>query len=196
MPRPREFDKQAVILQAMFVFWARGYEATSVRDLTSAMGISSSSLYDAIGDKHAVFLAALALYCQQEQQRMRDIAETADGPEAFVARLFTALDTVVQTDPPTQGSMAFNAMVEFGTRDAAVTLQLRRHYAEIAAIVTSAIAGWQANGGASTAHRAEDLAHMMLSTLVGIVTIASVEKTFTARDTITQLTLRLLRPDF
>jgi TetR/AcrR family transcriptional repressor of nem operon len=63
MARQREFNKEEVLEQAMMVFWVQGYEATSVRDLQAATGISSSSMYEAFGDKRRLFLATLARYC-------------------------------------------------------------------------------------------------------------------------------------
>jgi len=60
--RPRSFDRDAALRRAMQVFWERGYEGTSVSDLTSAMGINSPSLYAAFGCKEALFREAVKLY--------------------------------------------------------------------------------------------------------------------------------------
>ncbi len=54
MPRPREFDEATALDAAMQCFWACGFEATSVRDLTEHMGISGASLYNTFGDKRAL----------------------------------------------------------------------------------------------------------------------------------------------
>lgn len=194
MPRQREFDKEAVLDRAVLMFWARGYEATSVRDLTGAMGISSSSLYEVFGDKHAVFMLALKRYCAQEQARTREIADTAAGPTDFVERLFASLDSAVVQEPYTQGSMAFNAMVEFGARDAAVSGQLLAHYEQVAQIVTDALTRWQQAETITRAVPASELAHMLLSTLLGVVTISAVARENSHRDAITRLMIRMFSP--
>jgi AcrR family transcriptional regulator len=71
MGRPREFDTDAALEKAMRLFWAKGYEGTSVGDLTKTLGISRPSLYAAFGDKQSLFRAALERY--------------AAGPAGYVA---------------------------------------------------------------------------------------------------------------
>ncbi len=60
--RPLGFDRDAALHQAMLLFWRHGYEATSVNDLTQAMGITPPSLYTAFGDKKTLFLEAVRRY--------------------------------------------------------------------------------------------------------------------------------------
>jgi len=60
--RPRSFDRDAALEQAMLAFWEKGYEETSIGDLTAAMGIAAPSLYAAFGDKRALFDEAVELY--------------------------------------------------------------------------------------------------------------------------------------
>ena len=60
--RPLGFDREAALHQAMLLFWRHGYEATSVNDLTRAMGITPPSLYTAFGDKKQLFMNAVKRY--------------------------------------------------------------------------------------------------------------------------------------
>src|ERR1700747_2087986 len=60
--RPRAFDVQHALDQALKVFWRKGYEGASLPDLTRAMGINRPSLYAAFGNKEALFRKALARY--------------------------------------------------------------------------------------------------------------------------------------
>jgi AcrR family transcriptional regulator len=60
--RPAAFDKEAALDVAMRLFWERGYEGTSMADLSQAMGIHPSSIYAAFGDKQALFAHAARRY--------------------------------------------------------------------------------------------------------------------------------------
>ena len=62
MARPREFDSNAALENAMQVFWAKGYKATSLRNICASTGLGRSSLYAAFGDKRGLYLKALDRY--------------------------------------------------------------------------------------------------------------------------------------
>lgn len=74
--RPRSFDEVAAVEQAMQVFWRKGYDATSISDLTAAMGINPPSLYAAFGNKEGLFARVLDCY--------------ASGPAAYVIAALSA----------------------------------------------------------------------------------------------------------
>jgi TetR/AcrR family transcriptional repressor of nem operon len=93
MSRPPLFDRDAVLDQAVALFWRRGYEATSIHDLTVATGLGRGSLYAAFADKRGLFEAALARYSEAVSRRtFAPLAEPgADlaAVEAVFARLAT-----------------------------------------------------------------------------------------------------------
>ncbi|MEV6837852.1 TetR/AcrR family transcriptional regulator [Streptomyces sp. NPDC051133] len=60
--RPRSFDRATALEKALMAFWERGYEATSVSDLTRIMGIGAPSLYAAFGDKRTLFEEVVRVY--------------------------------------------------------------------------------------------------------------------------------------
>src|SRR5262245_41226926 len=62
--RPRAFDRQEALRQAMEVFWSQGFDNASLADLTAAMGINAPSLYAAFGSKEALFYEAIDLYVE------------------------------------------------------------------------------------------------------------------------------------
>ncbi|TNM32943.1 TetR/AcrR family transcriptional regulator [Streptomyces sedi] len=62
--RPRSFDRDTALERATHVFWRHGYGATSISDLTAAMGIGAPSLYAAFGDKQTLFEEVVAHYVE------------------------------------------------------------------------------------------------------------------------------------
>lgn len=191
MARQREFIESDVIEQAMWLFAAQGYEATSIRDLKQAMAISSSSMYEAFGDKRGIFLAALARFCELERAQIARMAADSADPREFIQRLFASIDSLVaQTDPPVHTSLAFSAMVEFGTRDSQVTRLLLAHYFGIAEIIAGMLA--QAQGKSASDDAPLPLAYTLLSTLHGVATLKSVKPDFQHVPDIAQAMLKLL----
>jgi TetR/AcrR family transcriptional repressor of nem operon len=112
VPRPRSFDEEQVIDRAMELFWTRGYEATSVSDLTAELGVHPGSLYRTFGDKHALFLRALARY-RDSQARALAPALLAGGP--VLPRIRVALigfiELAAEQDKP-RGCLAANTAGE------------------------------------------------------------------------------------
>lgn len=188
MSRPREFDKDQVLDQAMMVFWERGYEATSVRDLIKAMNISSSSMYEVFGDKRSIFLQVLTRYCALEQARISEMAAQATSPREFVEMLFANVNQMQGA----QISLALSAMVEFGTRDPDVNARLLDHYFKIVEIITVMLADAQHSGVISTRLPAADLSHTLLSTLYGVITVSSVKPDFAHREAVMNTLLTLI----
>lgn len=192
MPRSREFDRDKVLGKAMLLFWAQGYETTSVRDLNAAMGISSSSMYEFFGDKRAIFLEVLARYCGVEQARVAQRAAESPTPQAFVETLFASINDPILAESGIQGSLAFNTMVEFGTRDPDVTAQLLDHYYKVGEIIAGVVAAGQAAGTVLNPTAPLELAHAILTALQGVVTVNGVTSDYPYRSAVARLLIQLL----
>jgi AcrR family transcriptional regulator len=97
MGRPREFDRERVLDEAMEVFWRHGYEGATIAELTDAMGINPPSLYAAFGSKEGLLKAALDRYSAKRAEFMR---EALAAPTARkVAELLLLRIADLQTDP-------------------------------------------------------------------------------------------------
>jgi AcrR family transcriptional regulator len=98
--RPREFCVDGALAKALRVFWTKGYEGTSLNDLTEAMGITRPSLYAAFGNKEALFRKALDLY---EREKLEYIGRALNEPTARgVAEVLLrgAVDNASSTNEP------------------------------------------------------------------------------------------------
>jgi TetR/AcrR family transcriptional repressor of nem operon len=110
--RPRGFDEQQVIDRAMELFWTRGFEATSVSDLTAELGVHPGSLYRTFGDKRMLFLRALARY-RDSQARTLAPALLAGGPvlPRIRAVLIGFIELAVEQENP-RGCLVANTVGE------------------------------------------------------------------------------------
>ena len=99
MGRARTFDADEALNRAMTVFWSKGYDATSLSDLTEAMGINRPSLYAAYGNKQELFRKALERYGDGPSSYGRDALAQPTARDVAEGLLRGAAD--VQTDPAT-----------------------------------------------------------------------------------------------
>ncbi|MGI6855801.1 TetR/AcrR family transcriptional regulator [Mesorhizobium sp. 1B3] len=99
--RPRAFDRSFALARAMELFWAKGYDNTSMSDLTAAMGINSPSLYAAFGSKEALFREAVRLYGRTESPEIwQAITEAATARDAVAGFLHTTADAFTKPGKP------------------------------------------------------------------------------------------------
>ena len=117
--RPRSFDRDAALEQAMFAFWRHGYETTSIADLTAAMGVTAPSLYTAFGDKQRLFLEAVQRYAGDPQAMADRIAGAATAYDAARA-LLTGAAIAYTGDATPKGCLLASATASGSAESAAV----------------------------------------------------------------------------
>lgn len=108
--RPKAFDPDSALDQAMMLFWDRGYEGTSVDELSAAMGISPSSIYATFGDKEKLYQAAIDRYLAGPGAYTAGILAKAPTARMAVEEiLMTSPALLTRKDRPT-GCMLANAV--------------------------------------------------------------------------------------
>ncbi|MEV6562880.1 TetR/AcrR family transcriptional regulator [Nocardia sp. NPDC051756] len=124
MARTREFDTEAAVGRAMELFWSRGYEATSVRDLTEHLGIGQGSLYAAFGDKDGLYRAALEHYRSTlAAAALRSLEQGADARSAIRTMLIERIRIAVEHDG--RGCLVVNAACERLPADPSIRRMVR-----------------------------------------------------------------------
>jgi TetR/AcrR family transcriptional regulator, transcriptional repressor for nem operon len=172
MPRPREFDETAALEAAMECFWQRGYEATSLRDLTASMGLTAPSLYNAFGDKEELFARALDRYLDRTtRDRLRRLEETLP-PKAVLHRFFAEIVDHSVTDRQRKGCFLVNSALEVAPHHAACRAVIAEQFDDIEAFFKRAILGGQADATIPRTVDADDTARLLLGVLLGIRVLA------------------------
>jgi AcrR family transcriptional regulator len=98
--RPRKFEADAALNKAMLVFWQKGLSATSLDDLASAMEMNRPSIYNAFGNKDAIYRAALEHFCGQLDQGINESLEAEPTLKKGLIRFYDqALDVYCSAEP-------------------------------------------------------------------------------------------------
>jgi TetR/AcrR family transcriptional repressor of nem operon len=143
--RPREFDKEAALDAAMGLFWRQGYEATSLDDLTRAMGLSRSSFYGSFGSKHDVLLAAIQRYNDSRFALLEQLVAAEPDPGRA---LRVAVAGISNSRGSREGCFLINSAVELAPHDPEVEALSRRHLDRLEALLAGLMAR-QAGGPAA-----------------------------------------------
>lgn len=115
MARSVEFDEQLAISRAMDVFWKKGYNGTTMRDLTEAMGISNSSLYNTIGDKHQLFIKSIKYYTESRMAAARKQLQPIKSPLKAIEKFILSSVYVITHEP--DSCLAIKTTFEVATTD-------------------------------------------------------------------------------
>jgi AcrR family transcriptional regulator len=130
--RPRTFDVDQALESALKVFWRKGYEGTSLLDLTEAMGINRPSLYAAFGNKEELFRKALDRYVAGPAAHMREALGEPTARAVAERLLRKAADALTDPSHP-PGCLAVQGALSCGEAAESIRLELNSRRAAIEA---------------------------------------------------------------
>ena len=135
--RPRAFDVDEALDEALKIFWRKGYEGASLPDLTRAMGINRPSLYAAFGNKEALFRKALDRYHDGPAAYVREALEEPTARAVIGALLHGTVDLLSSPRNPGDahgqgalscGRTADSIRRELASRRAAAQAAIRQRF--------------------------------------------------------------------
>ena len=173
MARPREFNVDQALDQAMQVFWSMGYESASLRDLTAAMGISKSSLYDTFGSKHELFLSAIDRYNTTISSCSLDaMIQQSPSPKTGIRIAFEAVIDRMVEEGEVRGCFVSNCAVEVACHDSAAANRIAEGLSNMEEGFYRAIERGQTLGEIPATREPRALARYLTSTLNGLLVMA------------------------
>jgi AcrR family transcriptional regulator len=139
--RPRKFEEQDVLRDVRDQFWAAGYAATSLDDLTRASGLGKGSLYGAFGDKHKLFLRTLDDYVTDSCAALRQNLEESECAVAGLRGFLLAGALSLR-----HGCYLANSTTELAAADPEVAERARGAYEGIVGLVADTVRRAQREG--------------------------------------------------
>ncbi|MEV6773157.1 TetR/AcrR family transcriptional regulator [Nocardia sp. NPDC051030] len=113
MGRPRQFDESSLLDAATELFWSKGFDNTSVEDVSRATGVGNGSVYSAYGNKRGLFLAAFERYCDRRARFVRETITAAPGSaRSAVHALFRAVIEDCAAQPGRRGCLMLNSIAQ------------------------------------------------------------------------------------
>lgn len=165
--RPREFCVHEALAKALRVFWEKGYEGTSLTDLTEAMGITRPSLYAAFGNKEALFRKALDLYEREKLGYIRRALEQPTARKVAETMLRGAVDNVTSNDEP-HGCLGVITSVACGPESQSVREEVVKRGEAGKRALTDRFARAKAEGDLPANVDPEGLMRVLIAMLQGI----------------------------
>ncbi len=172
VPWHKQFDIDDVLAKAMRGFWAHGYEATSMEDLVSCMGINRGSLYATFGGKRRLFITALRRYDACHRGAWTARLSESGSPKRAIIRAFEEAAGAVLERGSTDGCLLVNTALELSPHDPEISAIVARALTEMETFFRREIENGQACGEIPGAIDAAATASGLLSLFLGLRVLA------------------------
>jgi TetR/AcrR family transcriptional repressor of nem operon len=168
MARPIEFDRNQVLQKAIPLFWLKGYQATSIKNLVDATGLQPGSLYSAFGDKRGLFLAALDAYFEGLKQHLFGLLRGNNPPIERLEAFFQQLVQESYCDPDRKGCLLINTLSEIPVQDTEINTHLQKMFAEVELELKAILVEYQALNPLSGQQNPGKLAKFLMTGIFGL----------------------------
>lgn len=170
MARTKEFEPIEALDAAMELFWRKGYEAASMRELLDAMGIGRGSFYDTFGDKHSLFLSALDRF-QEVRASWIEEALRGEGLGGIEEVFHRSLNGLYQYRPP-RGCLLANSAVELAPHDPEVAARISAYIWRTEGAFQAALERARDGGEIPSGSDPRALSRFLVNTLHGLRVLA------------------------
>jgi len=166
--RPREFDIDDAVRDAIEVFRSHGYHGTSVQDLIEGTGLARGSLYKAFHDKRSLFLAALDHYTAGSLQRVADSLAVPGSAHAAIRDTLMGYARRAAASQGQRGCLLTAAAMEMMPEDAEVSALITRMFRRFEDLFAAAVIRGQAAGEIPRDYDERAIARHLLCTIQGL----------------------------
>jgi len=163
--RDKQFDQELALKSALDVFWAKGYEATSMQELVDAMQVNRASMYKTFGNKKELFNAAIDEYMQSSYRLMEDFLNTED---VTLDDLKALIGQLVRSNNMS-GCLVGNSAAELGPHDPVIAQKIRTFWDKMESLFARSLDSALNKGEINTQLDTDKLAAMLNTHLLGLL---------------------------
>jgi TetR/AcrR family transcriptional repressor of nem operon len=190
MPRPKQYKYEAVLDKAMQMFWAKGYNGTSVQELVDFLKLSKASMYEAFTDKHGLFMATLENFRKRTQDNIKLI--TALPAREGIAASFDSAVADLTDSRYRRGGFLTNTAAELAPHDKEVEKLVLACFDDLENMYITLINKGKDNGDISKDKDTKALAFYFTSSLQGLMVYSKAKQDKEMLDTIVKEIMRAL----
>jgi TetR/AcrR family transcriptional repressor of nem operon len=172
MPWKKQFDVDDARDRAKALFWSRGYEATSLEDLLTCMGINRGSFYATFGSKRELYTEVLQRYDAQNRRSVLDAARAGRTPRQAIAAIFDGIRAESCGARGKQGCFLANAALELAPSNERVARIVRDAFSETEAYFRELIEEGRRSGDIAASVDPALAARSLLGLLLGMRVLA------------------------
>ena len=193
MARSKAFNEEEVLDKAVEIFWAKGYEATSMQDLVDAMGIQRGSLYATFGGKQQLFLTVLNRYGDVVVKSLLSILTSKPSAKNSIYLFFAQLVEHLLTAGPLRSCLVTNSAIERGLADEATRKKVCSLLNAIETGFYQALLKAQEKHEISANLNLNATAYFLTSSMQGLIVMGKVCQERSVLESINQITLSVLK---
>src|SRR3981189_3196354 len=170
MARPRSFDPDEALDLARDVFWRKGFQSTSLHDVTAATGLAKPSLYAAFGDKNALFLKVLDRYHQRIVANTERVLKEGPSAREAIERWLTGFVPFCSGVKGSRGCLSVNAAADGASDQKEVRDRIERFNRKLEQLLRNRLRADRSQF--CDACEAEDTAHTLMTIYMGRIVLA------------------------
>lgn len=182
----KQFNQDQALQNALDVFWAKGFEATSMQELVNAMGVNRASMYQTYGNKNDLFNAAIARYIASSLEYIRALLDVSAPPQnSPLGNLQKLLSHLVeQSFNKMSGCFIGNTATELGPHDPVIAGKVREFWLQFEEMISDTLERAKEHNELVPNTDTSKLASLLNSTLQGLLikSKARVDKDALTRD--------------
>ncbi len=189
--RPRQFDTDVALDNAMRVFREKGYHGATISDLSEAMQLTAGSIYKAFQDKRGLFLQVFTRYTSLRNKALAErLSQQPDGRACIAELLRFYLESATSVDGR-RGCLVVGSAIELKQFDSELAALVHAALTRNQHAILQLIEQGQQDGSINAQHDASALSHVLLCLVLGM-RVAGKAQDLPARDTLLKTALRLL----